>query len=66
MQLKFNISKKQRRAYQKQAFSKKHKLAFIVILFVLFIVWGITSGYFERSDKETRQRNKELIDKIFN
>ena len=57
---------KQRRAYQKQAFFQKHKLAFIVILFVLFIVWGITSGYFERSDKETRQRNKELIDKIFN
>jgi hypothetical protein len=55
---------KQSKTFQKQAFFQKYKLALIVIPFIIFIVWGITSGYFERSDKETRQRNNELIDKI--
>lgn len=55
---------KQSKTFQKQAFFQKYKLALIAIPFIIFIVWGITSGYFERSDKETRQRNNELIDKI--
>ena len=37
----------------------------IILVFVLFIIWGITSGYFERSDNETNQRREELTDKIF-
>ncbi|EKT3967357.1 hypothetical protein NTJ12_002444 [Flavobacterium psychrophilum] len=36
-----------------------------LILMVAFIVWGISSGYFERSDKETNQRREKLMDKIF-
>ena len=55
---------KQNKSFQKQVFFQKYKLAFIAIPFIIFIIWGITSGYFERSDKETRQRNNELIDKI--
>lgn len=55
---------KQNKSFQKHVFFQKYKLAFIAIPFIIFIIWGITSGYFERSDKETRQRNNELIDKI--
>lgn len=36
-----------------------------LLLMIVFIVWGISSGYFERSDRETNQRREELIDKIF-
>ena len=55
---------KQSKTFQKQAFSQKYKLALIAIPFIIFIIWGITSGYFERSDNETRKRKNELIDKI--
>ena len=55
---------KQSKTFQKQAFFQKYKLALIVIPFIIFIIWGITSGYFERSDKETNERRNELIDKI--
>ena len=55
---------KQNKSFQKHVFFQKYKLAFIAIPFIIFIIWGITSGYFERSDKETRQRKNELIDKI--
>lgn len=55
---------KQSKTFQKQAFFQKYKLALIAIPFMIFTVWGITSGYFEHSDKETRQRKNELIDKI--
>ena len=55
---------KQNKTFQKQAFFQKYKLALIVIPFIIFIIWGITSGYFERSDKETNERRNELIDKI--
>ena len=56
---------KQNKSFQKQVFFQKYKLAFIAIPFIIFIIWGITSGYFERSDQETNQRRNELIDKIF-
>lgn len=49
----------------KGKFLANSKYVFIVLFFVLFITWGITTGYFERSDKETNQRRNELIDKIF-
>ena len=57
---------RQNKTFQKQAFFQKYKLALIAIPFIIFIIWGITSGYFERSDQETNQRRNELIDKIFN
>ena len=56
---------KQNKSFQKHVFFQKYKLAFIAIPFIIFIIWGITSGYFERSDQETNQRRNELIDKIF-
>lgn len=37
-----------------------------ILLAVAFIIWGISSGYFARSDEETHQRTEKLIDKIFN
>ena len=55
---------KQNKTFQKQVFFQKYKLALIAIPFIIFIIWGITSGYFERSDKETNERRNELIDKI--
>ena len=36
-----------------------------IFVAVAFIIWGISSGYFERSDRETNQRREKLIDKIF-
>ena len=36
-----------------------------LILMVAFIIWGVSSGYFERSDRETNQRTEKLMDRIF-
>lgn len=36
-----------------------------LILMVAFIVWGISSGYFNRSDEETHQRKEKLLNSIF-
>ncbi|MBC7438401.1 MAG: hypothetical protein H7250_00245 [Flavobacterium sp.] len=36
-----------------------------LILMVAFIVWGISSGYFKRSDEETHQRTEKLLNSIF-
>lgn len=36
-----------------------------ILVAVAFIIWGISSGYFERSDRETNQRTEKLLDRIF-
>lgn len=73
--LKTKFSKEREIIYYESQFNKfkKEKIkgkiispTFIfILLMVVFIVWGISSGYFERSDREINQRREKLIDKIF-
>lgn len=73
--LKTKFPKESEIIYYESQFKKfktekaKGKILSPQIVFILvavgFIIWGISSGYFKRSDEETHQRTEKLLDRIF-